>query len=345
MKRKVAVGEKLQSTSKQKKKRIDDQAPLEDGKRLNKENVADQSSNVVADEDVPVDKENAPDQMNLPGPNLSAKKKKKTIGKAKAPARQSQKEQSEESLPSETVPVPSTGAYDAEGTEVIPGSVLNQEWFMALKAQFDEPYWQDLKAFLQSENSKSIKIYPSANQIFSAFSLCSLKGLKVVILGQDPYINEGQAHGLCFSVPRGQPPPPSLLNMYKELETDIKGFVRPKHGCLEEWASQGVLLLNSCMTVQAGKSFSHAKKGWETFTDAVIALINVRCEKVVFLLWGKPAQEKGKKIDQERHCVITTAHPSPLSASRGFFKSKCFSQANKYLLDNDKEAINWKLTP
>lgn len=186
-------------------------------------------------------------------------------------------------------------------------------------------------------------IYPEKENIFNAFKYTSFDNLKVVILGQDPYHEPGQAMGLSFSVPRGVDIPPSLQNIYKELKDDIPGFVIPDHGDLTPWAKQGVLLLNSVLTVKAHQAFSHSGQGWEEFTDAVIKAINDECENIVFLLWGSPARKKGAGIDREKHLVLETVHPSPLSAYRGFFGCHHFSIANDYLIAHGKAPIDWQV--
>ena len=186
-------------------------------------------------------------------------------------------------------------------------------------------------------------IYPPQNEIFNAFKLTEFEQVKVVILGQDPYHGLNQAHGLAFSVKPNVPPPPSLVNMYKELATDIAGFQIPNHGYLVQWAQQGVLLLNTVLTVEQGQAHSHANFGWETFTDRVIAALNQQREHLVFLLWGSHAQKKGQFIDRERHCVLTAPHPSPLSAHRGFFGCHHFSKTNDYLRAHQIGEINWQL--
>ena len=186
-------------------------------------------------------------------------------------------------------------------------------------------------------------IYPARENIFNAFKLTSFENLKVVILGQDPYHEPGQAMGLSFSVPRGIMIPPSLQNIYKCLESDIPGFVSPSHGDLTPWAEQGVLLLNSVLTVKAHQAFSHKGQGWEEFTDDVIKTINDKCENLVFMLWGSPARQKGAVVDKTRHLVLETVHPSPLSAYRGFLTCHHFSLCNQYLTDHGKEPIDWQL--
>lgn len=189
------------------------------------------------------------------------------------------------------------------------------------------------------------EIYPKADDVFNAFKYTEFDDLKVVILGQDPYHEPGQAMGLAFSVPYSVPVPPSLQNIYKELSTDIPGFVVPNHGNLTSWAKQGVLLLNSVLTVKAHQAFSHQGQGWEEFTDGVIKAINDNSENVVFLLWGSPARRKGSGIDRSKHMVLETVHPSPLSAYRGFFGCHHFSKCNEYLKSHQKREIDWTLPP
>lgn len=215
-------------------------------------------------------------------------------------------------------------------------------WHDVLAEEKQKPYFIDTLQKVANERAAGKTVYPPKEAVFNAFRLTELGDIKVVILGQDPYHGPNQAHGLAFSVLPGIQPPPSLLNMYKELETDIAGFVRPTHGFLESWARQGVLLLNTVLTVERGQAHSHAKFGWETFTDRVIALINEHREGVVFLLWGSHAQRKGSIIDRNRHAVLQAPHPSPLSAHRGFFGSKPFSQANALLQARGETAINWQ---
>ncbi len=200
----------------------------------------------------------------------------------------------------------------------------------------------DLKAFLAAERAAGKLIYPRASEWFHALDATPLDQVRVVILGQDPYHGEGQAHGLCFSVREGVRPPPSLVNIYKELQSDL-GLVPPRHGNLESWTTQGVLLLNSVLTVEAGLAASHAGKGWERFTDAVIREVNALPNPVVFILWGNYAQKKAGFVDATRHCVIKSAHPSPLSAHNGFFGSKPFSLANEFMIDKGIQAVDWKL--
>ena len=214
-------------------------------------------------------------------------------------------------------------------------------WHDVLAAEKEQPYFVNTLATVASERQSGVTIYPPQKDVFNAFRYTELSDVKVVILGQDPYHGPNQAHGLAFSVQPGIAIPPSLLNMYKELEGTIPGFTRPNHGYLESWARQGVLLLNTVLTVRAGQAHSHASLGWETFTDQVIALINEHREGVVFLLWGSHAQKKGAIIDPRRHRVLKAPHPSPLSAHRGFFGSNHFVQANQWLEQRGETPIDW----
>lgn len=218
---------------------------------------------------------------------------------------------------------------------------LGSTWKDVLKDEFNKDYFIQLIDFVEKEYQTKT-IYPPKEQIFSAFNYTSLENLKVVILGQDPYHGEGQANGLSFSVADGIKLPPSLRNIYKELNDDL-GFEISTLGNLESWAKQGVLLLNATLTVEASKAGSHQKKGWEEFTDAVIQQVSDKKENVVFILWGAYAQKKGAKIDREKHLVIETAHPSPLGAYRGFWESKPFSKTNKYLENRNLVPINWEI--
>ena len=217
---------------------------------------------------------------------------------------------------------------------------IHQSWKEVLQEEFSKPYFEQLVLFVKREYSENI-CYPKGQQIFSAFNHCPLPEVKVVIIGQDPYHGEGQANGLCFSVHDGIPHPPSLVNIFRELNTDL-GVPYPLSGNLERWASQGVLLLNATLTVRANSAGSHQKQGWETFTDAVIKVVSAHCNHVVFMLWGGYAKEKAKLIDPAKHCILTAGHPSPLSANRGYwFGNKHFSQANAYLKANGKNEIIW----
>lgn len=215
-------------------------------------------------------------------------------------------------------------------------------WQPWLNAEFDAPYMQQLKLFLQQEKAAKKTIYPHSSHWFHALEATPLDQVKVVIIGQDPYHQPDQAHGLCFSVRPGIKTPPSLVNIYKELQSDL-GVAPVNHGYLESWARQGVLLLNAVLTVENSKAASHQGRGWEQFTDRVIATVNEQCEHVVFLLWGSYAQKKGAMIDPQRHRVLTSAHPSPLAAYRGFFGCKHFSQANEYLAAHGRRPVDWQL--
>lgn len=217
---------------------------------------------------------------------------------------------------------------------------IASDWKELLEREFNKPYFNKLIDFVKDEYTNHV-CYPLGKQIFNAFDKCRFEDTRVVILGQDPYHNPGQAHGLCFSVNDGVPMPPSLLNVFKELRDDVQKPM-PTSGNLEKWAEQGVLLLNSTLTVRAGKAGSHQKQGWEKFTDEVIRTINNKKDNVVFMLWGKYAQDKGKVINPERHFVLKSKHPSPLSANfGGWFGNKHFSQANNYLKAKGLEPIEW----
>jgi uracil-DNA glycosylase len=223
---------------------------------------------------------------------------------------------------------------------------LHPSWLEPLRPEFDSPYMASLKAWLVAEKAAGKRVFPKGNEWFRALDLTALEDVRVVILGQDPYHGEGQAHGLCFSVQPGVRPPPSLVNIYKEMVSDL-GTPPARHGFLEHWAQQGVLLLNAVLTVQMGMAASHRGRGWETFTDAVIRLINARAEPVVFMLWGSYAQKKAAFVDSVdrggRHLVLKAAHPSPLSAHAGFFGCKHFSKANAFLESHGQKPIDWAL--
>ncbi len=219
---------------------------------------------------------------------------------------------------------------------------MESSWKNALLDEFSQPYFSALREFLKQEKETGKTIYPPNNLIFHAFDKTPFEAVKVVIIGQDPYHGIGQAHGLSFSVPNGISVPPSLKNIYKELAQDIRGFVVPKHGNLEKWAEQGVLLLNATLTVRVSEAGSHQKKGWEQFTDAVIRVLNEQKTGVIFLLWGKYAQDKGKIIDPQKHHILKAAHPSPL-AGNAFSGCKHFSQTNEILLSADKTPIEWQV--
>jgi uracil-DNA glycosylase len=216
-------------------------------------------------------------------------------------------------------------------------------WADIFGQEKQQPYFQQIMKFVESERAAGKTIYPPSQDVFNAFNLTELAKVKVVILGQDPYHGPNQAHGLCFSVLTGVKTPPSLVNMYKELATDISGFTIPQHGFLQSWAEQGVLLLNTVLTVEQAQAHSHAKIGWERFTDRVIQQLSEHCNGVIFLLWGSHAQRKGSVIDKDKHHVLSGPHPSPLSAYRGFFGCKHFSQTNELLIQQGKSPINWQV--
>lgn len=222
-------------------------------------------------------------------------------------------------------------------------AALEPGWLAVLEEEFEKDYMKNLKSFLQEEKQKGATVYPKGTDIFNALNTTPFDKVKVVILGQDPYHGIGQAHGLSFSVQRGIAVPPSLKNIYKELETDIEGFKTPNHGHLTHWAEQGVLLLNATLTVRASEAGSHQNRGWEIFTDEIIKALSQKREHIVFLLWGKYAQQKVALIDQKKHYVLTAAHPSPFSAYNGFFGSKHFSKANQLLVQNNLKPIDWNL--
>lgn len=219
---------------------------------------------------------------------------------------------------------------------------IEESWKEALKPEFTKTSFQQVVTFLKTEKMAGKTIYPPGSLIFNAFNTTPFDKVKVVLLGQDPYHGPGQAHGLSFSVQKGVAPPPSLINIFKELHNDI-GIPVPTHGDLSHWAQQGVLLLNASLTVRASEPMSHAKIGWAEFTDAVIKRISDLKEHVVFLLWGRFAQEKQVLIDETKHLVLKAAHPSPFSADKGFFGCKHFSKANKYLVEHGIDPIDWKI--
>lgn len=218
---------------------------------------------------------------------------------------------------------------------------IDQSWLTELKTEFESDYFKELKFFLLEEKKKHT-IYPKGEDIFNAYNLTPFNQVKVVIIGQDPYHGENQAHGLCFSVKKGVKPPPSLKNIYKELKTDVD-FTEPNHGELTQWAKQGVFLLNATLTVRKSQPGSHQKKGWETFTNETIKAISNKKKGVVFLLWGRFAQEKEKLIDAKKHHILKAAHPSPFSAYNGFFGCKHFSKTNSLLQSQNLTPINWNL--
>lgn len=227
-------------------------------------------------------------------------------------------------------------AHPAESVQIEEG------WKKALWDEFEKPYFVELKAFLQSEQEAEATIFPPESLVFNAFNSTPFEEVKVVVIGQDPYHGPGQAHGLSFSVPHGIKAPPSLKNIYKELVTDVE-FQIPDHGNLESWAKQGVLMLNAMLTVRAQTPASHQKKGWETFTSAAIQKLNEEREGIVFLLWGKYAQQKGLIIDPNKHHVLKAAHPSPFAAYNGFFGCQHFSKTNALLQEQGKSSINWQV--
>jgi len=226
--------------------------------------------------------------------------------------------------------------------------MVKPQWQSLINAEANKDYFKKLTQSIAEQRAQGINVFPFEQDVFSAFNFVELNEVKVVILGQDPYHGRGvdgkpQAHGLAFSVEQGVKIPPSLVNIYKELVTDIDDFSKPAHGNLVAWAQQGVLLLNTVLTVQQAKAHSHAKLGWEQFTDHIIEQINQQNEGCVFLLWGAHAHKKGRNIDQQKHLVLAGPHPSPLSAYRGFFGCKHFSQANAWLEQQGKAAIDWQL--
>ncbi len=220
---------------------------------------------------------------------------------------------------------------------------LHPSWLPALKDEFQKPYMLSLNQFLEQENEHGTIVYPKHSDVFNAFNLTPFNEVKVVILGQDPYHGVNQAHGLSFSVQKGVAIPPSLRNIYKELQTDIPEFNMPSHGDLSSWAKQGVLLLNSTLTVRSNQPGSHQKMGWEQFTDQAIRALSEQREGLVFMLWGRHAQAKASLIDTKKHLVLTAAHPSPFSAYAGFFGCTHFSKANAYLLSKGEKPIDWQL--
>jgi uracil-DNA glycosylase len=218
---------------------------------------------------------------------------------------------------------------------------MKTDWNPILRSEFDKPYWKPLQEFVAAERAHHT-VYPPAADVFAALHLTPYREVKVLILGQDPYHGPKQAHGLCFSVRRGVDKPPSLVNIFKELQADV-GIAPPDHGCLERWAEQGVLLLNAVLTVRAHNANSHQGKGWEQFTDEVIRAVNDKPETVVFVLWGAYARKKKALITQRQHVIIESAHPSPLSANNGFFGSRPFSRANNALIAAGRDPIDWSL--
>jgi uracil-DNA glycosylase len=237
---------------------------------------------------------------------------------------------------------PSVQKRARDGDFSLQSYLTDKSWHDALQKEFSEEYFTTLETTLAAEYSNGKEIFPPREHIFAAFNHCPLDKVKVVLLGQDPYHDNNQAHGLCFSVQPGIKTPPSLVNMYKELTTDIPGFKTPPHGYLIDWADQGILMLNATLTVEAHKPNSHAKLGWQMFTDRVIKYLNDNKRGIVFLLWGGFAQKKGKMIDMVKHRVVANAHPSPLSAT-AWFGCRTFSKCNAALKDLGKEPINWSL--
>ena len=215
-------------------------------------------------------------------------------------------------------------------------------WADVLASEKQEPYFKDVISFVEKERAAGKTIYPPNTDVFNALAYTPFSDVKVVIIGQDPYHGPNQAHGLCFSVKPPTPPPPSLVNIFLELKSDL-GIERPSHGNLESWARQGVLLLNAVLTVEDGKPGSHANKGWERFTSKIIEVLNARQEHLVFLLWGAYAQKKAESVDRSRNLILTAPHPSPLSAHRGFLGCKHFSKANAYLVQHGRKPIDWRL--
>lgn len=220
-------------------------------------------------------------------------------------------------------------------------SMIQNDWLDSVQTEFQKPYYRQLYNFIRDEYSKAV-VYPPSDDIFNAFHLTPLSKVKVVILGQDPYHGEGQAQGLCFSVNKGIESPPSLVNIYQELHEDL-GCHIPNHGSLVKWAKQGVLLLNTVLTVRAHQANSHQGQGWEKFTDAIIQAVNAQDRPVVYLLWGRPAQSKIPMLTNPKHLILKAPHPSPLSAYRGFFGCRHFSQANEFLQKNGIEPIDWQI--
>ena len=224
-----------------------------------------------------------------------------------------------------------------------PNVQLEASWRHKLADEFEAPYMHQLSHFLREQKQRRKRIYPPGREMFAALDLTPVDDVKVVMLGQDPYHGAGQAHGLCFSVKPGVRLPPSLLNIFQEIEADVGNgqTLDRQRGCLTGWARQGVLLLNAVLSVEHGRAGSHQGRGWEQFTDAVVSVVNEHCDGVVFLLWGSYAQKKGARVDRQRHCVLTSPHPSPLSAHRGFFGCRHFSQTNAYLEQRGKTPIDW----
>jgi uracil-DNA glycosylase len=222
-------------------------------------------------------------------------------------------------------------------------AMTKTDWNPILREEFAKPYWSELQQFVVGERQRTT-VYPPHDEVFTALHLTPFAEVKAVILGQDPYHGPNQAHGLCFSVRQGVALPPSLHNIFKELEADL-GYPPPNHGNLEHWARQGVLLLNATLTVRRGNAASHQKKGWETFTDEVLRVVNTKEERVVFILWGSSARKKKVLIDTSRHVIVESPHPSPLSAHNGFFGSRPFSRTNAALIEAGRDPIDWQIPP
>lgn len=237
--------------------------------------------------------------------------------------------------------VPKAEVPSTPSTSILPIDKVHNSWLPCFKKEQSKLYYKRITGYIEDELKKGSTVYPEMGNVFSWASLCAVNQIKVVILGQDPYHDVGQAHGLAFSVKKGIVPPPSLRNIWKELETDLQ-VKKPGHGCLEGWAKQGVLLLNTSLTVQAHKAASHAGIGWDQFTDAIIEYVSQQTRSTVFLLWGAHAQKRAPKIAKEgNHLILQSVHPSPLSAHRGFFGCKHFSKANEYLQQNGRDPIDW----
>ena len=219
---------------------------------------------------------------------------------------------------------------------------IEESWKQVLADEFEKPYFAELRQFLQTEKTAGKSIYPPGSLIFNAFNSTPFDKVRVVILGQDPYHGAGQAHGLCFSVQHGVKPPPSLVNMFKELKDNV-GFVIPNHGCLQKWTEQGIFLLNAILTVEANQPASHQKKGWEEFTNATIQKLSKEKSGLIFILWGNFAQQKAVLIDETKHTILKAAHPSPFSAYNGFFGCKHFSKTNEILVQKGEAPIDWQI--
>lgn len=232
--------------------------------------------------------------------------------------------------------------FDEASAEAVNVPNLPSSWLDVLRSEFSKPYYRDIHQFVTAERASG-QVFPPEDDVFNALKFTPLEQVRVLIVGQDPYHDNNQAHGLCFSVRHGITPPPSLQNIFRELKDDL-GCPVPNHGSLETWAKQGVLLLNTVLTVRAHQAASHQKKGWEQFTDAVLRAVNAKSDPVAFVLWGAHAQKKIYLIDAQRHLIVKSAHPSPLSASNGFFGSKPFSKINQFLREQGSTEINWNLS-